>query len=194
MLNSDQSIVGNGKIDPDQPDGLRSGNEVMVSLRKPPSSENKNFNENDILGDLDRDEKGHFMFNEKRSILCRSRDSGPLTNLDKKDKKVTEKGYLVNSAGDVTNQNGEVIFKKNELSENGTIPLRFEKEKFNFNPFDIMGNFDNTTNVTKEIVEGIEFDLNGRSVNQHGYLIDLDGHIINRRGRRILHKYFLKAD
>ena len=57
-----------------------------------------------------------------------------------------------------------------------------------------MGNFDNTTNITKDVVAGKETDLNGRRVNGFGYLVDREGHVINRRGRRILDKYYLKAD
>ena len=57
-----------------------------------------------------------------------------------------------------------------------------------------MGNFDNTTNITKEMIANKEFDLNGRQVNRFGYLIDEEGHIINRRYRRIMDKYYLKKD
>ena len=57
-----------------------------------------------------------------------------------------------------------------------------------------MGNFDNTTNVMKDMVAGKEVDLNGRRVNKYGYLVDREGHIINRRNRRILHKHYLKTD
>ena len=70
--------------------------------------------------------------------------------------------------------------------------MRFDKDKYNFNPCDILGNFDNTTNVTKDLIGDNEFDLNGRSVNSFGYLIDDEDNIINRRGRRILDSYHLK--
>ena len=43
-------------IDENEEDGLRSGNETMVGPDRIPSLDVKrNFNENDILGDLDRD-------------------------------------------------------------------------------------------------------------------------------------------
>ena len=48
--------------------------------------------------------------------------------------------------------------------------------------------------MTKDLIGDSEFDLNGRLVNSFGYLIDEEGNVINRRGRKILDEYFLKSD
>lgn len=59
----------------------------------PPNPENRNFNENDILGEFDRDGKGNLILleNEKGQIV------------DKKGNVVNEKGYLID------NKNGDVV-------------------------------------------------------------------------------------
>ena len=61
------------KIDENDEDGLRSGNEIMVGPNRLPNLDVKrNFNENDILGDLDRDKDGNYVMHEEKpkSILC----------------------------------------------------------------------------------------------------------------------------
>ena len=177
-------------MDPNVDDGLKSGNQDMVV--SPVKAEQRKFNENDILGELDRDKDKNLVipFDEAERGL-----------LDKSGRKINKAGYLVDYEGNVVNQRGDIIFDKAELDENGELPLRIGLERFNFNPFDVIGNFDNTTRLPgpDEIAaenEGEEDfrDLNGRRINKHGYLIDEDGNIINRRGRKVLDKCYLDED
>ena len=138
------------------------------------------------------------MHEEKpKSILCglSARSNKSKSDLlDNQDRKINNLGYLINDSNDIINQRGQIVFKVSEQDQFGGIPLRFDKDKYNFNPCDILGNFDNTTTLTKDLVADNEFDLNGRKVNSFGYLIDDEGNIINRRGRRILEEYHLKED
>ena len=54
----------------------------------PPNADMRNFNENDILGQLDRDDKGNLIIDED--------------NLQDKDgKAINERGYLLSEEGDI---------------------------------------------------------------------------------------------
>jgi len=93
----------------------------------PPNAESRRFNECDIIGDLDRDEKGNVLANQ---------DENTGQFLDKNGKPTNERGYLTNPAtGDVINNlNGDKMFDKKELDEKGELPAPFNVEKHNFNP------------------------------------------------------------
>ena len=99
----------------------------------PPDQEKRTFNENDILGNFDRDEKGN-------PIILRDKKGNPV---DKDGKPVNEKGYLIDpKTGDIIdNQYKKKMFDKNELNEKGEIPAPFCVEKHNFNPHNIRGDF-----------------------------------------------------
>lgn len=176
-------------MDDAEEDGLRSGNEGMVKGSVQASK--RNFNENDVLGNLDRDDDQNLVipFNEVDRGL-----------LDKAGRKINQAGFLVDEDGNIVNQAGDIIFKKEDLDDNGELPLKVGLERYNFNPFDILGNFDNTTNVPnpEDITDmnGEENlrDINGRKVNKHGYLVDDDGNIVNRRGRKIMDKCYLNEE
>ena len=65
-------------------------NEVEVQI--PPNTEKRNFNVNDILGDLDRDEKGNLIILQDENGL----------NIDKQGERVNERGYFIDpERGDV---------------------------------------------------------------------------------------------
>jgi hypothetical protein len=53
-------------------------------VQVPPDKEKRNFNENDILGDFDRDEKGN--------VIVLQDDAG--NYVDKRGRAVNERGYL----------------------------------------------------------------------------------------------------
>lgn len=91
-------------LDPSQDDGLRSGNHDMVSGRV--NAEDRRFNENDILGELDRDDDKNVQipFNEASRGL-----------LDKSGRKINKSGYLVDYEGNIVNQRGDLIFNKDEV-------------------------------------------------------------------------------
>ena len=96
----------------------------------PPTRNKRTFNENDIKGDVDKDEEG------KKNIVV-------LPNGDKVDKmgrKVNDKGFLVDDKGNIIDcKTNKKMFKKNQLDENGDIPQPFKLERYNFNCHDITG-------------------------------------------------------
>jgi hypothetical protein len=57
----------------------------------PPEANKRTFNENDILGEFDRDEKGNI-------ILLQDKNGN---FVDKLGRKVNERGYLINPQGDI---------------------------------------------------------------------------------------------
>ena len=73
-------------------DGLRSGNQDLVSGQV--NADDRRFNENDILGRLDRDQEKELVipFNEADRGL-----------LDKHGRRINKSGYLVDEHGNVIN-------------------------------------------------------------------------------------------
>jgi hypothetical protein len=65
------------------------------------------------------------------------------------------------------------VFAEKQL-HNGEIPLPFSFDKHNFNPMEIMGNFDfDSTGKPKLLGKPKNrVDKNGNRVNKHGWLID----------------------
>ena len=57
----------------------------------PPEANKRTFNENDILGEFDRDEKGNI-------ILLQDKNGN---YVDKLGRKVNERGYLIKPQGDI---------------------------------------------------------------------------------------------
>lgn len=96
--------------------------------------EKRRFNVNDILGDFDRDDKGHPLFLQD--------NKGEL--VDKEGSRVNEKGYLVDPKnGDIlTKKEGKKVFGNEELDEQGELPHPFNLERYNFNAHDVRGYFD----------------------------------------------------
>lgn len=60
-------------------------------MQVPPEANKRTFNENDILGEFDRDEKGNI-------ILLQDKNGN---YVDKLGRKVNERGYLINPQGDI---------------------------------------------------------------------------------------------
>lgn len=60
-------------------------------VQVPPEANKRTFNENDILGEFDRDEKGNI-------ILLQDKNGN---YVDKLGRKVNERGYLINPQGDI---------------------------------------------------------------------------------------------
>jgi hypothetical protein len=77
------------------------------------------FELNDIMGEFEIDDLGNF-------IILRG-DKGEL--LDKKERRVNRRGYLVDRFGNVINSKGQVIFKQVELDSDDEIPAPFGFEK-----------------------------------------------------------------
>ena len=159
------------EMDPSLPDGLRSGNQSQV--KAPIYPEQRNFNENDILGEVNRDALN-------RPIPIFSPSTG--NYVDNNGRQVNQKGYLIDHNGDIVNHLGELVFEKEEMQLNGELPLSFAIERYNFNPFDILGYVVNSD----KLLSGKDF--NGRDMNKFGFLVDEEGNIINRRNRKIIDK------
>lgn len=87
-----------------------SSNQVDV----PPRADLRTFNENDILGELDRDEKGNVVVLKDSTGALKDKDGNP-TN---------ERGYLVDpkTGSLVENLNHQKMFSATELDERGDLP------------------------------------------------------------------------
>lgn len=67
---------------------------------------------------------------------------------------VNEKGYLINNERKyvINKYNQNLMFKKEDLTPDGKLPMPYRFEMFNFNPHDIMGHFDFDKNKEKPII------------------------------------------
>ena len=104
-------------------------------IQVPPDSTKRTFNENDILGEFDRDEKGN--------IVLLQDEAGQY--IDKLGRKVNERGYLLDPKGTgdiVENMKNQKMFSKSDLDERGEVPAPYYVEKHNFNPLGLKGDFD----------------------------------------------------
>jgi hypothetical protein len=104
-----------------------------------PEFDNRTFNEIDIIGDLDRDDRGNV-------LLFLDELTGKSVYVDAKNKPVNVYGYRIDKAtGDILHaKTGKKVFDRRDLDERGNIPMPFAIEKFNFNPFDLQGDYEFT--------------------------------------------------
>lgn len=103
-------------------------------VEMPPNADNRTFNVNDILGELDRDDRGNIV------VLQDSQGN----NCDKTGHATNIRGYLQDpSTGDILeNYTKEKLFSASDIDEKGEIPAPFSVEKFNFNPHDLIGDLE----------------------------------------------------
>jgi hypothetical protein len=73
----------------------------------PPRADLRTFNENDILGEVMRDEKGNVVVQKDSTGACKDKDGNP----------VNDKGYLIEpeSGAILENQNFQQMFTKADL-------------------------------------------------------------------------------
>jgi hypothetical protein len=91
------------------------------------------FNEHDVLGDCDRDEKAN--------VVVQADEDGE--TCDRQGNLTNQRGYLLNGAGDVLeNLQGRVMFPQVDLDDRGELPAPFSIEKHNFNAHSMMGYFE----------------------------------------------------
>jgi hypothetical protein len=91
----------------------------------PPNVESRRFNECDILGNFERDDKGNVIAEPDANGNFKDQDGKP-TN---------ERGYLTDANGNIINNyNGQKMFDKSVIDEKGEVPAPFNVEKHNFNP------------------------------------------------------------
>ena len=120
--------------------------------------------------------------------------------IDKNGNRVNEKGYLIDAnTGDVLEKEKKrKIFDFEDLDERGELPPPFNLERFNFNAHDVRGYFDRDADGN-EIIGNREdgsgkflVDKLGRRVNLHGFLVDADGNLVDKRGRVKLNKHIME--
>lgn len=133
----------------------------------PPNANTRKFNECDIIGDLERDEKGNVIIDDSQLK-------------DKAGKPTNERGYLIDpKSGDVVNNhNGQKMFEKKELDDRGEVPAPFNFEKHNFNPHAVRGDFDYDRNGKTVVIkskDGSFEDKKGSKVSSRGYRLDSQG-------------------
>lgn len=99
-----------------------------------PKVRGMDFNEHEISGLFDKDEKGN--------IILLTNEKGEL--VDKKGRKVNEKGYLIDQYGNIvhTKDKKKRIFGEKQLDEKGEIPLPFSYDRYNFNGHDVKAMID----------------------------------------------------
>lgn len=153
-------------------------------MEVPPTAESRRFNECDIIGDLERDEKGNVITNEPDPKTQELKDNqGRPTN---------ERGYLKDpKTGDIINNlDGKKMFDSKEIDEKGEVPAPFNVEKHNFNPHLTRGDFDYDRNgkpIVKKNANGQFVDKRGNIVSSRGYRIDEQGNMIDNKGRMKFH-------
>ena len=115
-------------------DALKDFNKPNHPVEMPPNADNRTFNVNDILGELDRDNRGNIIVLEDNQGYNVDK-TGQLTNI---------RGYLTNPlSGEILeNHTNQKMFDAADIDDKGEVPAPFCIEKFNFNPHDLMGDLD----------------------------------------------------
>ena len=91
--------------------------------------------------------------------------------------------------GDIINSvNGSKVFAFRDLDEKGYIPMPYSIEKFNFNPFQLLGTFfyddlDDPLSFQKTARSGKYYDELGRLVSVQGFMLDKDSNIADKNGQ-----------
>lgn len=89
------------------------------------------------------------------------------------------------------------MFKDLDMDNRGEVPAPFCVEKFNFNPHNLMGDFDYIENQPRMMVtnKGFFVDKKGRRVNKFGWMVLTNqGHLMDKHGRKKLDKRQLTAE
>ena len=99
--------------------GKRKAKKKKKGLNVKRAKEIPDFELADIMGEFEIDDIGNF-------IILRG-EKGEL--LDKRERRVNRRGYLVDRFGNVINTQGQIIFKQVELDNDDEIPAPFGFEK-----------------------------------------------------------------
>ena len=123
---------------------------------------------------------------------------------DSQDRPVNRNGYITtldpHNPLILNKYNFNPMFTPDELEpETGDIPMPYRLECYNFNPHEIIGDFDYDQLSLKPIIlksrkTGMLVDKNLRRVNQYGYLIDDEGNVVDNEGRRRMPKAWLREN
>jgi hypothetical protein len=94
---------------------------------------------------------------------------------DRQGKPTNKRGYLVDpkTGALVENLTNKDMFLDKDLDERGEVPAPFCVEKFNFNPHNLMGDFDYVDGQPRMMVtnKGFFVDKKGRRVNKFGWMV-----------------------
>mmetsp|Transcript_22416 Transcript_22416/g.27588 ORF Transcript_22416/g.27588 Transcript_22416/m.27588 type:complete len:387 (+) Transcript_22416:7037-8197(+) len=166
-------------------DLIQDFNKPAHPVEMPPNADHRTFNVNDILGELDRDERGNII------VLQDSQGN----NIDKTGQTTNIRGYLQDPAtGDILeNHTKQKMFGQEDMDDKGEVPAPFCIEKFNFNPHDLMGDLEfqydqGTGRAIPQLLQtkqGFYVDKKGRRVNRFGWLVQGgNGHVVDKQGRK----------
>jgi len=109
---------------------------------------------------------------------------------DRRGRSVNQYGYMIDVQGNViNNKTGRVAFAFKDLDEKGNIPMPYSVEKFNFNPFDMLGTFfyddyDDPLSFKRGHRAGRDIDELGQIVSVQGFLQDHEGSLLDRNGTK----------
>jgi hypothetical protein len=167
---------------------MNFGQGKKPEVEAPPKWQSRRFNECDVIGDLDRDDKGN--------VIAQADPSG--AHADKEGKPTNERGYLVDpTTGDIINNlNGETMFSKADIDERGEIPAPFNIEKHNFNPHEVRGDFNYDRNGRPVVQKDGSGNVDKRKakVSVRGYRLDEHGHMIDNVGRKTFDRAHMTSD
>jgi hypothetical protein len=115
--------------------------------------------------------------------------------VDKRGRPVNERGYLKDkNTGDIIeNYQNSKMFDQKDIDERGEVPAPYCVEKYNFNPFQVHGDFD-YDRVGRPIINKNMLDKKGRLVNKKGLLVDGEGNVCDQHGRKKFDKKQLTPD
>ena len=96
-------------------DGRKSKKKLkMAAAAQAQKREIPDFELSDIIGEFEIDDLGNFIIVREGGML-----------MDKYDRRVNRRGYLIDRHGNVINKQGQVIFKAVELEDDDEIPAPF---------------------------------------------------------------------
>lgn len=109
--------------------------------------------------------------------------------MDKNFRMVNEKGWLIDTKGNVVDNMGQIKFIKEQLDSSNELPNLFNFDGLEYSIKEIIGYFDRDKNSKeiilckneKDINDYSSYDKRGRKVNSKGYLVDKRGNVINKK-------------
>lgn len=178
MLQDEEAVKISKKYQMDNVDGWIKDQATSVNQRT--------FNENEIIGNFERDWTGGI---KDRDFVIRKNHFQ-----DNDGNAVNARGYLIDEEGNLRSKyTFENVFSNVDLVriDQGSklrieLPLPYRMERFNFNPHEIMGYFDYQKGmkmVPLQDSNGNWIDKYFRRVNKGGWLINGRGDIIDNLGR-----------
>lgn len=149
--------------------------------------EKHNFHAQQVRGDFDYDRNGR--------PVVKQNDQGDY--VDKRGAVVSSRGYRVDKNGNLIDNHGRKKFDKAHLTEDGDLPKLFNYNGRRFDIADTLGHVekDNIGDITPQTnSRGQLADVQGRRVNNRGYLVDDFGNVIDKDGRQIFESKHLEND